>query len=108
MSVDPRRSPRLSLAQKLLRLRARLRDPEWRRYGRLLLAGKAIGVGLVLLIVTVISGIFFSHVLAADAEVKAVGHGQPGEHCLDPGRRFPRVRHAGRLHHAGSGLLPLP
>ncbi|HEV3207716.1 MAG TPA: ammonium transporter [Terriglobales bacterium] len=71
MSVDASRSPRLSLAQKLFRLQARLRDPEWRRYGRLLLAGKAIGVGLVLLIVTVISGIFFTHVLAADAEVKA-------------------------------------
>ena len=36
-----------------------------------LLAGKALGVGLVLLIITVISGVFFSHVLAADAEVKA-------------------------------------
>jgi len=47
-----------------------LRDPEWRRYGKLLLAGKAIGVGLVLLIITVVTGVFFSHVLAADAEVK--------------------------------------
>jgi ammonium transporter, Amt family len=72
MIVGSRRSPGLSLAQKLSRLSARLRDPEWRRYGRLLLAGKAMGVGLVLLIVTVISGVFFSHVLAADAEVKAV------------------------------------
>src|ERR1700732_970851 len=71
MTVDARRSPSLSLAQKLSRLSVRLRNPEWRRYGRLLLAGKAMGVGLVLLIVTVISGVFFSHVLAADAEVKA-------------------------------------
>ena len=71
MTVDARRSPSLSLAQKLSRLSVRMRNPEWRRYGRLLLAGKAMGVGLVLLIVTVISGVFFSHVLAADAEVKA-------------------------------------
>ena len=33
-------SKRLSLQQKLVRLRARMHDPEWRRYGRLLLAGK--------------------------------------------------------------------
>jgi Amt family ammonium transporter len=71
MTVDSRTGLRLSLTQKLSRLSVRLRDPEWRRYGRLLLAGKALGVGLVLLIITVVSGVLFSHVLAADAEVKA-------------------------------------
>jgi Amt family ammonium transporter len=71
MNVDSRRGPKLSLAQKFSRLAVRLRDPEWRRYGKLLLAGKAMGVGLVLLIITVFSGLFLSHVLAADAEVKA-------------------------------------
>jgi Amt family ammonium transporter len=71
MTVDSRRAQQLSLARKLSRLSVRLRDPEWRRYGKLLLAGKAMGVGLVLLIITVVSGVFFSHVLAADAEVKA-------------------------------------
>ena len=71
MTVDSRRGRKLSLAQKFSRLAVRLRDPEWRRYGRLLLTGKAIGVGLVLLIITVVTGVFFSHVLAADAEVKA-------------------------------------
>jgi ammonium transporter, Amt family len=71
MNVDSRRGPKLSLAQKFSRLAVRLRDPEWRRYGRLVLAGKALGIGLVLLIITVVSGVFFSHVLAADAEVKA-------------------------------------
>jgi Amt family ammonium transporter len=35
------------------------------------LAGKAMGIGLVLLIITVFSGLFLSHVLAADTEVKA-------------------------------------
>ena len=34
---------RLSLAKKLSRLQIRLHDPEWRRYGTLLLAGKMIG-----------------------------------------------------------------
>jgi len=71
MTVDSKRGSRLTLAQKFSRLSVRLRDPEWRRYGKLLLAGKAMGVGLVLLIITVISGVFLSHVMAADAEVKA-------------------------------------
>src|SRR5919205_645553 len=71
MTVDARNSRKLSLAQKLSRLSVRLRDPEWRRYGSTLLAGKTIGVGLVVAIMFVISGVFFTHVLAADAEVKA-------------------------------------
>src|SRR5256884_1131430 len=62
---------KLPLAEKFTRLKTRLGDPEWRRYGTLLFAGKAMGIGLVLLIITVISGLFLSHVLAADAEVKA-------------------------------------
>jgi Amt family ammonium transporter len=40
-----------SFAQKTSRLAARLRDPEWRRYGKLLLTGKMMGVGLVLLLI---------------------------------------------------------
>src|SRR5438094_8975153 len=75
MTVDskrsPKRSPKLSLAEKFSRLAVRLRDPDWRRYGGTLLAGKAVGVGMVLMVMTVVSGVFFSHVLAADAEVKA-------------------------------------
>ena len=75
MTVDskrsPKRSPKLSLAQKFSRLAVRLRDPDWRRYGGTLLAGKVVGVGMVLMVMTVVSGVFFSHVLAADAEVKA-------------------------------------
>src|SRR5439155_1060751 len=71
MTVDSKRSPKLSLAQKFSRLAVRLRDPDWRRYGGTLLAGKVVGVGMVLMVMTVVSGVFFSHVLAADAEVKA-------------------------------------
>src|SRR5437588_9573363 len=61
---------KLPLAEKFTRLKTRLSDPEWRRYGRLLFAGKAMGVGVLLLIITVISGLFFGRVFAADAEVK--------------------------------------
>jgi Amt family ammonium transporter len=37
-----------SFSQKLSRLKARLRDPEWRRYGTLLLAGKGTALALLL------------------------------------------------------------
>ena len=70
MTFALRKSRERSLAQKLSRFSARLRDPEWRRYAGTLLAGKVIGVTLVLMIVVVVSGVFFAHVLAA-AEVKA-------------------------------------
>jgi ammonium transporter, Amt family len=64
---------RLSLNQKFSRLADRLRDPEWRRYGTALLTGKFMGIALVLLIITVISGLFFTHVSAQTGtpEVKA-------------------------------------
>lgn len=44
-----------SFSQKISRLRARLRDPEWRQYGSLLLMGKLTGVGLL-----VLGAIFFN------------------------------------------------
>jgi Amt family ammonium transporter len=71
MFALPRRGNELSLAERFTRLGDRLRDPEWRRYGRLLLAGKVAGVGIVLLFMTVVSGLFFGRAYAADAEVKA-------------------------------------
>ncbi len=71
MSALPRPGKKLSLAEKFTRLSGRLRDAEWRRYGRLLLAGKLAGVGIVLLFITVVSGLFFGRAYAADAEVKA-------------------------------------
>ena len=40
---------RLSLPGKLSRLRDRLRNPEWRQYGKILIMGKLTGVGLILL-----------------------------------------------------------
>ncbi len=42
---------RLSFAARLSRLCARLAQPEWRRYGSLLVAGKLLGILLLLLVV---------------------------------------------------------
>jgi Amt family ammonium transporter len=73
MSVIAKEGKKLSLSEKVSRLATRLRDPEWRRYGGLLLGGKALGIGLVLLIITVVSGLLFGHVYAQTGapEVKA-------------------------------------
>src|SRR3989442_1236062 len=40
---------KLTLSGKISRLRARLKDPEWRRYGMLVLGGKLMGLSLLLL-----------------------------------------------------------
>jgi Amt family ammonium transporter len=52
MSTNPiaQDGNRLSFSEKAARLAVRLRDPEWRRYGKLLLMGKLMGVALVLVI----------------------------------------------------------
>src|ERR1700680_2111289 len=64
---------RLSLAEKFSRLASRLRNPEWRRYGGLLLGGKLMGLAMVLMIMAIVSGVFFTHAYAQSAapEVKA-------------------------------------
>ena len=71
MARRSRTEPKLSFPEKLARFNLRLRDPEWRRYGTTLLAGKVIGVGLVLAVIAALSFAAFAHVFAADAEVKA-------------------------------------
>ena len=65
------REIRLSFSQKLSRLTVRMKDPEWRRYASVLFGGKVVGIAVVMLTITVISGLFFAHVYAADTEVKA-------------------------------------
>src|SRR5450631_1417526 len=62
---------KLSYSQKLSRLATRLKDPEWRQYGRTLLLGKALGIASVLLVIGLLSVTVFAKVYAADAEVKA-------------------------------------
>src|SRR5205085_762687 len=52
---------RLSMSAKLNRLRSRLRDPQWRRYGALLLTGKMLGLALLLMAVLFINPSLFGH-----------------------------------------------
>ncbi|MGB6193491.1 MAG: ammonium transporter, partial [Terracidiphilus sp.] len=65
------RGKSLSFAEKISRLATRLHEPQWRRYGATLLAGKLAGVGLTLLAMAAIGGLFFAKVYAADSTVKA-------------------------------------
>src|SRR4029077_20997936 len=67
MSLIAKKGNNLSLSEKLSRLATRLRDPEWRRYGGVLLGAKALDIGLVLLIIAVISALFFPQVYAQTA-----------------------------------------
>lgn len=62
---------RLSLSQKFSRLASRLSNREWRRYGMALFAGKALGVAIVFMVMTIVSGVFLTHALAAETVVKA-------------------------------------
>ena len=59
---------KLSLSSKLSRLTARLRDAEWRRYGGLLLAGKLLGILLLMLGAYIVNpGLMGLNTFAADA-----------------------------------------
>lgn len=61
----------LSLSSKVSRLHLRLQDPEWRRYGKLLLIGKLVGIGLVLLAGILLCPDFFGvRVFAATNDLK--------------------------------------
>src|SRR3954454_14420378 len=71
MRSTSRPRAKLSLSGKVSRLSCRLRDSEWRRYGLLLCGGKAIGLGLVLLLVALCSGLLGTRVFAAETGVKA-------------------------------------
>src|SRR5215467_5426481 len=73
MTAKTRPTARLSLSQKVSRLGTRLKNPEWRRYGTTLLGGKLLGLGVVLLLMVVVSGLFFTsvHAQSAALEVKA-------------------------------------
>ncbi|HEV2709085.1 MAG TPA: ammonium transporter [Edaphobacter sp.] len=71
MSLTVNQAVRLTLPQKIRRLGERLHEAEWRRYGIVLLAGKALGVAAVILFTTFITELCFTNVLAADGPVKA-------------------------------------
>ncbi len=70
MKSNVRHRCSLTVVQRLWRLQGRLRQPDWRRYGFTLFAGKMAGIGLSLLIMTAVSGLFFSKVYAADTPLK--------------------------------------
>jgi len=62
---------RMSLTQKAARLRVRLKDPEWRRFGTLLLTGKLTAVGLLLLVAIILDpGLLAMRTFAADPVLK--------------------------------------
>src|SRR5215472_11838733 len=61
----------MSFSRKLIRLKDRLRDPEWRRYGGLLLLGKVSAIGLLVLAMAFLNpGLIGGHVFAADPTLK--------------------------------------
>jgi ammonium transporter, Amt family len=66
MRLIQRDGHKLSIAEKLSRLKVRLRDPEWRHYGRALIAGKAIGLLAVLAIIYLVTNFCFAQVYAAE------------------------------------------
>ena len=73
MIAKTRPTVRLSLSQKVSRLCTRMKNPEWRRYGGTLLGGKLLGLGVVLLVIMVVTGVFFTtvHAQSGTPEVKA-------------------------------------
>ena len=109
MSAKTKRGRRLSLPAKFSRLCTRLQNPEWRRYGGTLFAGKMLGIGMVLLVMVIVSGAFLHPCLCPDWHTRSEGgrRRESGKHRLDSGRGLSGVRHAGRLHHARSRFLPL-
>ena len=68
-SLAENRSSAPGRIDKLARLGSRLRDPEWRRYGYVLLGGKAVGIALLLGVIALTSNVFGTTVHADDAPV---------------------------------------
>ncbi len=62
---------KMSLIQKAARLQVRLKDPQWRRFGTLLLIGKLTAVALLLLVAYVLDpGLLGMRTFAADPVLK--------------------------------------
>jgi Amt family ammonium transporter len=62
-----RNGVRLTFAEKISRLRTRLHDPEWRRYGKLLLVGKMLGIAALMFSIVVLPRIIESSCAPASA-----------------------------------------
>ena len=54
MRSTVRNGVRLTFAEKLSRLKTRLRDPDWQRYGKLLLVGKMLGIAVLMFAIVVL------------------------------------------------------
>jgi len=67
-------SQKPTLLGKLSRLRGRVCDLEWRRYGYLLLLGKGIGIALIFGMMYLISSLLGSAAVAADAPPTLTGN----------------------------------
>jgi len=67
-------SQKPTLLGKLSRLQGRVCDPEWRRYGYLLLLGKGIGIALIFGMMYFISSLLGSAAVAADAPPTLTGN----------------------------------
>ena len=62
---------KMSMIQKAARLRARMKDPEWRRFGALLLTGKLTAVAMLLIGAFVLDpGLLMMRTFAADPVLK--------------------------------------
>ena len=62
---------KMSMIQKAARLRVRLKDPQWRRFGALLLTGKLTAVALLLLGAFILDpGLLMMRTFAADPVLK--------------------------------------
>ncbi len=61
----------LTYSQKLVRLRMRMRDPQWRRYGKLLIAGKIAGIAILIGVVLLAPEVLGWQSFAADTDLKA-------------------------------------
>ena len=62
---------KMSMIQKAARLRVRLKDPQWRRFGALLLTGKLTAVALLLLGAIILDpGLLMMRTFAADPVLK--------------------------------------
>jgi len=83
---------RLSFPGKISRLRERLRNPEWRKYGKILLMGKITGVGLILLAAVLMNpDLLGLRTFAADPVLKGNDIVNPIKHRLDAARGLPGI-----------------
>ena len=81
--IKKKKGPKLTYAQKFSRLRERLRDPEWRRYFKIILAGKALGIALMVVVIltlpTILSLITGSSALGQATTAPAATAVQPAD-----------------------------